>query len=283
MGKSTVGIDGCKGGWVAASVSKNNSSGAKFHFAPTLKELIAQFANDSLIMIDMPIGLSANDSRRCDEEARKLMKNRGCCVFPAPLRPVVKDLNCAKSYELAKRKNKKHHLHQKKISRQSFALLEKIREVDDLINPRLQARIMETHPELVFWALNEGKPIAISKKEPKGCKKRLKLLEFIFPGTSKEIIRIKKELGGKVAIDDLIDACACLVAARSFLAGKATKVPGKSEHDRRKLLMEINYPQEINEDAYWAAEGEKSLVNFDRGTAIPHKEFWKKALAIHKI
>ena len=205
MGRFTVGVDGCKGGWVAASASKNKSPEVKFDFAPTLKKLIAQFPADSLIMINMPIGLYSDDSRRCDEEARHLLKKRGCCVFPAPLRPVVEDLNCAKSYELAKRKNKKHHLHQKKISRQSFALLGKIREVDSLITPRLQERIMETHPELVFWALNEGKPIAISKKEPNGFKKRLKLLEFIFPGASEEMIGIKKELGGKVAIDDLIE------------------------------------------------------------------------------
>ena len=138
---------------------------------------------------------------------------------------------------------------------------------------------METHPELIFWAFNEGKPIAISKKKPQGRKKRLEILELIFKGVTVELNKSKNELRGKVAIDDLIDACACLAAARFFMEGRATKVPLKPERDKKRLRMEINYPQVIDEDAYWAAEADKRSATFDRRKAIPHKLFWRLAMA----
>jgi len=41
----------------------------------------------------------------------------------------------------------------------------------------------------------------------------------------------------------------------------------------RDLLREA---MELEEDAYWAGEGEKRLATFDRSKALTHEQVWKK-------
>jgi predicted RNase H-like nuclease len=74
-----------------------------------------------------------------------------------------------------------------------------------------QKHLQETHPELVFWRLNERQPLP-SKKTDQGRSLRIALLK------KRGIARIEEWLaqryGTGVGRDDLIDACACAIVAR---------------------------------------------------------------------
>src|SRR5262249_22667826 len=53
--------------------------------AATLGELLHDLPQESLLAIDIPIGLADRGARRCDVEARRCLgPGRGSSVFPAP-------------------------------------------------------------------------------------------------------------------------------------------------------------------------------------------------------
>jgi hypothetical protein len=104
---------------------------------------------------------------------------------------------------------------------------------DDLITPDRQAIIGEAHPELIFRKL--GNPLRLQgKKSALGRDQRIKLL------ADRGFVKLSKWLtqryGTGIGRDDLIDACACAVAARD-----STSCLGGDEVDIRGLRMEINY------------------------------------------
>ena len=65
------------------------------------------------------------------------------------------------------------------ISKQLFNILEKIRDVDRLQSPRLQARLFEMHPELSFTML-AGAPMRSNKRTAAGRAERLAALRSTF-------------------------------------------------------------------------------------------------------
>jgi predicted RNase H-like nuclease len=119
------------------------------------------------------------------------------------------------------------------VSCQLWNIRDKIREVDDFIAPDRQATIGEAHPELIFRKL--GHPLRLEgKKSALGRDQRIKLL------ADRGFVKLSKWLtqryGTGIGRDDLIDACACAVAARDSNARL-----GGDEVDVRGLRMEINY------------------------------------------
>jgi predicted RNase H-like nuclease len=67
----------------------------------------------------------------------------------------------------------------KGISRQTYHIMKKIKEVDDFLNhhPEAKKTVRETHPEICFWALAGHRPMQHKKKSPEGKDERLALLE----------------------------------------------------------------------------------------------------------
>jgi len=241
MYESIAGVDGCKDGWIAAFCPVINKPMPEFKIYDTFRELIERMPDSSLIMIDIPIGLADEDSRQCDIEARKKLDVRGSSVFPTPIRAVVEDPRSQMDYAYAVGVSQQNHKRQKGISKQTHAILPKIAKVNELMTPELQNRILETHPELIFWALNHGEPLP-PKKTEKGKKRRIEILDKIFPGIEKEIYAKAKEFCKEAKIDDVIDACACLATAILFLTHKTTKIPTEPETDKKGLRMEMHYP-----------------------------------------
>jgi len=119
------------------------------------------------------------------------------------------------------------------ISCQLWNIRDKLREVDDFITPERQAVIGEAHPELIFRKLSSEAGLS-GKKSALGRDQRIKLL------ADHGFVKISKWLaqrhGTGIGRDDLIDACACAVAARDSNARL-----GGDEVDSRGLRMEINY------------------------------------------
>jgi predicted RNase H-like nuclease len=101
------------------------------------------------------------------------------------------------------------------------------------MTPARQATIGEAHPELIFWNL-AGCVRLEPKTSPRGREQRVALLR------DRGFTEIERWLtlryGTGIGRDDLIDACACAVAARD-----STQRVGGEEVDPRGLRMEINY------------------------------------------
>jgi len=188
-----------------------------------------------LVCIDMPIGLSNGDRpRQCDIAARRLLSGkRASSVFPAPIRPCLS----AEDYEKASRTSFEHS--GKKLTRQSFALLKKIRQVDDLMTPELQGRVREIHPEVSFWVLNGKQPIQHSKRTAPGQAERHRLLQEVVADMEGVFAQVPAHGYSK---DDALDALAAAWTAGQAVIGKTTTLPEKPEIDGKGLRMEILCP-----------------------------------------
>ena len=67
----------------------------------------------------------------------------------------------------------------KGLSKQTFNILPKIKEMDGLVTPERQRIIVETHPEVSFTVL-AGRPMAFHKSKPDGRAERLASLRTVF-------------------------------------------------------------------------------------------------------
>src|SRR5262249_55373151 len=121
-----------------------------------------------------------------------------------------------------------------------FNIMPKIRHVDSVITPERQALVREVHPELVFAILaGRGHGLVEPKRTAAGERLRLRLLRRVAPRFDPGAVRAALGLA-RVARDDVIDAVACVVAARRISLGKAIVLPdGVVERDARGLRMEI--------------------------------------------
>ena len=216
-----LGLDGFRWGWVAAEIDDQGQQ--RFYYGPSLERLLSLPYQRA--MIDIPIGLPVSGFRACDEQARAKVKSS---VFCGARRGIwdFKDMASAnKHYWRTEGEGKG-------ISCQLWNLREKIRDADLFITPKKQKKLRETHPELVFWSLN-GQRSLDSKKTEAGRKQRIAILKE--NGFKKVEQWLDLRFGTGIGRDDLIDACACAIAARD-----ATQRLG-GDRDVRGLCMEIYY------------------------------------------
>lgn len=151
-----IGIDGCRGGWLAVSGAPTPGP-LTFELVQDLAPIFAEAeAGRAVIAIDTPIGLADHDGRRCDAAARKLLGDRASCVFTAPSRAALRGGSYTEACDL------NFAACGKRLSQQAFGILRSIDQVDRLIQPDLQDRIREVHPEVTFAVL-AGHPL----REPK--------------------------------------------------------------------------------------------------------------------
>jgi predicted RNase H-like nuclease len=217
-----LGLDGFRGGWVAAWIGDDGDQG--FDYSPGLGRLLAM--PHARAMIDMPIGLKISGHRTCDLRARELV---GAAVFLGARRNLWEFPDQAS----ANRYYWRHEGPRMGVSCQLWNIRDKIREVDEALTPERQATIGEAHPELIFRRLGGALRLG-GKKSAAGREQRIKLLaEQGFVKLSKWLTQ---RYGTGIGRDDLIDACACAIAARD-----STSRLGDGEVDSRGLRMEINY------------------------------------------
>jgi predicted RNase H-like nuclease len=241
-----AGVDGCKAGWFVVVTSPAakvaNPTNAPFilevkHFfvAANFAEVLSKTTDCKLVCVDIPIGLSDGDKpRECDIAARQILGRRASSIFPPPIRPCLS----AKNYWAASKICLKYS--GKKLNRQSFFLLDKIRQVDNLITPALQQRVCEIHPEILFWALNNKKPMQYNKRKFAGRNERMKLLTRIFQNVEEIVAEARKPK--KVAPDDILDALVAVWTASQIILQKAQTLPENPHLDSKDLRMEIVYP-----------------------------------------
>jgi predicted RNase H-like nuclease/polynucleotide 5'-kinase involved in rRNA processing len=243
-----AGVDGCRGGWFVAVASAINKSSyedspcvlelKRFFVARTFAKVLAETDDCKLVCVDIPIGLgSGKKARDCDVAARKVLRGqRASSVFPAPIRP------CLSANEYYAASAISHTFSGKRLSKQSFLLLEKIRQVDEpmIAEPALQERVREIHPEISFWALNGKKPMRHNKKRLAGRNERIRLLSPIFSDLEQVVAGARKSR--QVAPDDILDALVAAWTAAQAVTGRAKTLPENPKLDSKGLRMEILYP-----------------------------------------
>jgi predicted RNase H-like nuclease len=228
-----VGIDGCHCGWLC--LTKDLCTGSvQGRILKNISDLLALEPKPEVATVDVPIGLTDAGPRKCDREARALLKApRSSSVFPAPIRSTL----VAKTYEQACQIRQKADGN--KLSRQSWAILPKIREVDSFLrsDPLLQGWVREVHPEVCFWAWNGNKAMRFSKKKPAGKAERESLVKPLYGA---DYAGAQASLPpGKYANDDLLDAFAALWSAERVATGKALLLPATPRIDSCGLRMEM--------------------------------------------
>ena len=217
-----LGLDGFRFGWVAAWIDERGHHG--FDCSPGLTRLLAM--SHARAMIDMPIGLNASGYRACDLRAREL-------VGPAVFLGARRDLWTFPDMAAANRHYWEREGKGRGVSAQLWNIRDKIREVDEIMTPARQAIVGEAHPELIFWNL-AGRVQLAKKMSARGREQRIAILEHC--GFTRLPKWLTQRHGTGIGRDDLIDACACAVAARD-----STQRVGGDEVDPRGLRMEINY------------------------------------------
>jgi predicted RNase H-like nuclease len=179
-------------------------------------------------MIDIPIGLPDSEYRHCDLEGRQLLGENRSRLFCGARRPLL-------AYE----KREEAHAWAKAadgigVSCQLFCLLPKIRQVDGLMTSRRQARVRESHPELIFQRLH-GAPLP-SKKSHNGIRLRRGVL--LDNGFASIDAWLDERRGTGAKADDILDACACALAAKE--ASEERRLPRRRQApDAKGLKMEI--------------------------------------------
>jgi predicted RNase H-like nuclease len=205
-----------------------------WHLFASAKDLILGGSPNRITAIDVPIGLPDRGPRLCDREARKLLgPGRASSVFPAPIRPVL----AASSYEEAC--EIRSQIEDKKMSLQSWAIVPKIREVDEVLREdvTLQSKVREVHPEVSFYFLAGKQPMKHSKKRRAGKEERRSVLEPVFGHWLAAALAERKSLGS--AQDDILDAFVALWTAERVALGTFHTIPPTPPRDSCGLRMEI--------------------------------------------
>jgi predicted RNase H-like nuclease len=217
-----IGLDGIPGGWVAVYLEK---TGHRFGYAATAGRLLDVPYQQA--MIDIPIGLPQRGYRECDRAAKQII---GSSAFLGARWNVWQ----FQTYDQANAHYRK--VGEPCISQQLWHLRSKLKEINEAITAEKQNCIQESHPELVFWRLS-GRKTLPSKNTPEGHAQRIELLK------EQGISRIEEWLGQRqrtgIKRDDLIDACACAIAARD--RNPDNRLPLGNPPLEKGIRMEIWY------------------------------------------
>jgi predicted RNase H-like nuclease len=223
--RDVAGVDGCKRGWVVALVPERDDGPTSVHVVSSFGDVLA--LRPVSIAVDMPIGLPNAGPRACDIATRARLGVRRSSVFPSPIRPMLEATSYAEALTIGRRVDGRG------LSRQAFNLIPRVRDVDQHITRRKQARIGEAHPELCF-ALLLGGPCAASKKSAEGRAERLAAIARAYPDA---LERIAEPHPG-AALDDVLDAYALTVTARRLNEGTVVRL-GDGARDSKGLRQEV--------------------------------------------
>lgn len=232
---TTMGADGCKGGWITAIISKDNLKIEKF---TSLLEAVKKYPDFDEFLVDMVIGLQSNSNHvRPDTYARKIIRERSSTVFPAPCRQAVYAKTIADAYQENER------VLGKKFTPLTVGIIPKILEVDTFLqnNPQYKNKIKESHPEVCFARLN-GSTILSRKSEMDGMEERIRLLKQYIPELNLHMVSaLTKSM--KCSIDDIVDAICLAVTANLVSQGRFEVIPENPMSDETGLLMQMVIPK----------------------------------------
>ena len=220
-----AGVDGCRSGWIAVI---QDGAAIETRLCISDEDLVALFTECAVVAIDVPIGLAERGPRSCDHHARRFLGRRSSSVFPAPLRALLAASDYAEANRISNR------LQQRGISKQGWAIVPKVAQIDRVLQRRreLRGRVYEVHPEVSFAMWNGGEALVASKRSKEGLEARRALVSAHF-GAIPDVPRGARE-------DDVLDALAALWTAERIANGRAQTL-GDARADLTGLPMRIVY------------------------------------------
>jgi predicted RNase H-like nuclease len=232
-----VGVDGCPGGWLAMSYEPpSRTLTPRLHRSFAL--ILAAYPDAAAIAVDIPIGLATGEPRQVDGEARRRLGGRASSVFPAPDSRFMDATTDEMAYGQAL--TTARAITGTGISKQNWAIGWRIRQVNRLMTPERQRRVVEIHPEVCFWALAGGRPMVHPKRTPAGYAERQALLAEAL-GMSLPARGQAGRWAPPATADDVLDAIAAAWAARRLAEGSAGRLPDDPPLDGRGRRMEMVY------------------------------------------
>ncbi|HEY8383941.1 MAG TPA: DUF429 domain-containing protein [Microvirga sp.] len=241
MARWVAGVDGCKGGWIAAFRNLDHPDNIVFRKEADLADIVDGPEQPDVVAVDMPIGLpeAINGPGRMPEQlVRPLLGRLKAAVFSMPSRRAVE----AQSFQSACCIAAETSRPSRKISKQSFAIFPKILAIDALLRarPDLRKRVHEVHPEVAFWSMNGEVPLPYGKKA-KGRSSELGLTirrELLVQADIPRRFTEPERIVG-VGADDFLDALAGLVVAGKIAQGQGRPFPDPPDRDAHGLQVAI--------------------------------------------
>lgn len=245
-----VGVDGARGGWLAACLHSDNAqrksattwrtSVLLLDDITAISDLRTTAGSEPPVAIDVPIGLlDSVEFRACDLAARARLGGAANTVFAPPARYM---LDVASDYAAIRERVaelRKTQPGAKSLSAQAAGIAPKVAEVDAFARSREDATswLFECHPEISFMALNGGEPLDANKHSAAGLVQRLSLVRARFPDVE-DRLRSAPWTGKKAQLSDALDAYAALSAAVRCALG-VHEVLGDGQVDSEGLVMRM--------------------------------------------
>ena len=234
-----AGVDGCRSGWAVVFWDLAHQQPPRLEVKASFQDVLDAPEAPEIVAVDMPIGLperTGPGGRAAERAARPHLGPRQSSVFSVPARAAV----MCEDYREACAQALAHSDPPRRVSKQCFNLFPKIREIDALMTPELEARVYEVHPELSFWRLNGGQAMALPKKvksaaHAPGLAERRALLCGL--GFRESFFDIERPKG--VGADDLIDAAVNALIAERIARGEAESFPADPPRDAKGLRVAI--------------------------------------------
>jgi predicted RNase H-like nuclease len=214
---TVMGVDACPAGWIG--IVLNHGAFAQATVGGQFRELLDAVPTESIVAVDIPIGLPERGWRGADAAARRFLGRRSSSVFATPPRAAVE----AATYEEANRICRS--LTGQGLSRQAWALAPKIRDVDGCRRDHGPS-LYEVHPEVSFRAL-AATPLTAGKRTWAGSVERRRLLEAVGIAVPDDI----GPAGRGAGVDDVLDAAAAAWSAMRIADGTAHCLPDPPERD----------------------------------------------------
>ena len=207
-----VGVDWSKDGWL---VAKLQDGFATWETLPSVADVCKRYAASSAVLIDIPIGLPSSAAEldaRPDGAMRRYLKAHKSSVFTTPLRQVVYADSKARMWQLNEELGGK-------LTPPGSAILPCIRQVDTFLreNPSWRHRLLESHPECAFQALNGNRGLAYSKHTAEGREERTAILSP-YVDNVRELVEKAKPSQREDVLDALCLAVTAVVGYRSLTA-----------------------------------------------------------------
>ncbi len=179
-------------------------------------------------VVDMPIGLSHDGARPADTLARARLGVRRSTFFPTPVRSVLGEESWEKANAVSR------SVSGKGLSKQTWNLIPKVRELDDAWSPEVADLMVEGHPEISF-AQMAGGPLMSKKSTPAGREDRIHLLRtHLSPAVQRIVASCPASWR-----TDAIDALALLWTAQRFGSGDAIRLGGEIDAEGRPMQLVI--------------------------------------------
>jgi predicted RNase H-like nuclease len=231
-----VGIDGCRGGWLAVYWDGTATSSPAVQFVGRIDEI--ELASVRVCAVDIPIGfmeVAVPGGRDAEKLARAFLRGKASSVFSAPCRKALEAKGFLEALAINISNSSPAGIG---LSKQSAALIPKMNEVYNFMTPERQSLIFEAHPEVAFALMNGNLAVLSKKRRVIGRVERLELL--VRNGFPADNLLTPSDVQRRWSQDDLLDACACAWSARRIAEGSAIRFPADPPLDARGLRMEIN-------------------------------------------